>query len=244
MMQVSWLLGYPDQALRWTRKTLSLSQEQAHPYSLAFAPRFAAWLHQLRGERLLTQEHAEAIIPLSSEHGFAQLLAQATILHSQALAVQGLGADGIEEIRRGLAALQITGSHQWPYYLALLADMYANRRQVEEGLTLLTEALAVVENTGARFYEAELHRLRGELLLQQINQGLPQETWQRYHELIDKRRAESLTPDEHATLIALSDQIEELNARRVGYLVELARLRQTPLEALMQQLGIQTLPYV
>jgi hypothetical protein len=81
-------------------------------------------------------------------------------------------------------------------------------------------------------------------LLQQINQGLPQETWQRYHELIDKRRAESLTPDEHATLIALSDQIEELNARRVGYLVELARLRQTPLEALMQQLGIQTLPYV
>lgn len=76
-------------------------------------------------------------------------------------------------------------------------------------------------------------------LLQKINQGLPQETWQRYHELLDKRRAESLTPDEHAALIALSDQIEEANVRRLDHLVELARLRQTPLAVLMQQLGLQ-----
>ncbi len=81
-------------------------------------------------------------------------------------------------------------------------------------------------------------------LLEQINAGLPQEAWQRYHALLAKRRAERLTPEEHAALIALSDQIEELNVRRIESLVALARLRHTSLEALMQQLGIQTPPYV
>jgi hypothetical protein len=81
-------------------------------------------------------------------------------------------------------------------------------------------------------------------LLQQINQGLPQEMWQRYHELLDKRRAEILTPDEQAALIALSDQIEDANAHRIEHLVELARLRQTSLGTLMQQLGIEAPPYV
>lgn len=80
-------------------------------------------------------------------------------------------------------------------------------------------------------------------LLQQINEGLSPDMWRRYNELIAKRRAEILTPDEHAALIALSDQIEELNARRIECLAALARLRQTSLSALMQQLGITTPPY-
>ncbi|MBI3796988.1 MAG: hypothetical protein HY268_08475 [Deltaproteobacteria bacterium] len=81
-------------------------------------------------------------------------------------------------------------------------------------------------------------------LLQQINLGLSQEDWQRYHTLIAKRRAETLTPDEHAALIALSDQIEEANVRRIQALVELTRLRQTSLEALMQELGLPASAYV
>ncbi len=80
-------------------------------------------------------------------------------------------------------------------------------------------------------------------LLQKINQGLSPELWQRYHDLIDKRRAETLTPNEQADLIALSDQIEEANAQRIGWLIELARLRQTTLEVLMEQLGIRAPDY-
>lgn len=79
-------------------------------------------------------------------------------------------------------------------------------------------------------------------LIQQINEGLPPELWRRYNELIAKRQAETLTPDEHATLIALSNQIEDLNARRIEALAELARLRQTSLSELMQQLGIKAPP--
>lgn len=74
--------------------------------------------------------------------------------------------------------------------------------------------------------------------IQKINEGLPPETWQHYNTLIEKRQSETLTPDEHATLIGISDRIEELNARRMEYLAELARLRRIPLSAFMQQLGI------
>lgn len=80
-------------------------------------------------------------------------------------------------------------------------------------------------------------------LLQKINEGLPPEKWQRYRELVAKRRAETLQPDEHASLIELSDQIEAANARRIAHLIELARLRQTSLEALMEQLGIKSPGY-
>lgn len=73
-------------------------------------------------------------------------------------------------------------------------------------------------------------------LLQKINEGLPGEMWRRYHGLVAQRRAETLTPEQHAELISLSDQIEAANVRRIEHLIELARLRQTTLEALMDQL--------
>jgi hypothetical protein len=76
-------------------------------------------------------------------------------------------------------------------------------------------------------------------LLQKINQGLPEATWQEYQELIAKRRAETLTPAEHARLIALSDSISEAHTERMVHVAELARLRQISLKALMKQLGIQ-----
>ena len=75
-------------------------------------------------------------------------------------------------------------------------------------------------------------------LLQKINLGLSQETWHRYHELTGKRGAETLTPAEHAELLALTHVIEEANARRIGHLVELARLRGVSPDRLMLELGI------
>ncbi len=80
-------------------------------------------------------------------------------------------------------------------------------------------------------------------LLQKINEGLQPETWQDYNKLIEKRQAETLTPDEHETLIGISDRIEELNARRLEHLAEFARSRGTSLSAVMKQLGITAPPY-
>lgn len=77
-------------------------------------------------------------------------------------------------------------------------------------------------------------------LLREINRGLPAETWQRYGELKEKRRAENLTPAEQAELIALSDRIEEMNVQRMKNVIQLARLRQTSVDALMGDLGIKS----
>lgn len=76
-------------------------------------------------------------------------------------------------------------------------------------------------------------------LLLKINEGLPESTWHRYRELVARRQAETLTSDEHEELIALSDHIEEVHARRLGYLAELAGLRGVSLESLIEELGIR-----
>ena len=80
-------------------------------------------------------------------------------------------------------------------------------------------------------------------LLREINEGLAPGQWERYHELLERRRAELLTSEEQAELVQLSDQLEEFNARRMEHLAELARLRQVSLRRLMDQLGIQPPPY-
>ena len=85
-----------------------------------------------------------------------------------ALAVQGQ-EEGIAQIRQGLAALRATGGEvSRPYFLALLAEAYGKVGQAEEGLTALAEALAQVDKTGERYYEAELYRLKGQLTLQKF----------------------------------------------------------------------------
>lgn len=80
-------------------------------------------------------------------------------------------------------------------------------------------------------------------LLQKINQSIPPEIQQRYERLTTKRKAETLTPEEHAELLQLTDGIEHLDAQRITYLTELARLRQTSLSELMEQLGIHPPEY-
>ena len=75
-------------------------------------------------------------------------------------------------------------------------------------------------------------------LLMKINQGVPAETQRRYDALLAKRRANSLNPEEYEELLRLTDEIEQFDATRITYLVELARLRDMPLPVLMNELGI------
>ncbi len=161
-----WALGYPDQALQRSQDALTLAHELSHPFSLAYALGCAAVLHQLRREWHAAQERAEAAIALSREQGFTLWLAMGTILRGWALASQGQQAEGMVLMRHGLAAYRATGTEvAQSYWLALLAEAYVKEGQAEEGLNILAEALTAVDQHGERFYEAELCRLKGELLL-------------------------------------------------------------------------------
>jgi predicted ATPase len=166
--QSLWLLGYPDQAVASIQAALALAQQLAHPVSLTQALYRAAMLHHQRREAPLTQTRAEAAMTIATEQGFPQLLAQSTPLRGWALAARGHGDEGITQIQQGLAAYRATGAAAYqPYHLALLAEASARVGQTAAGLEALAEALATVAKSRARWWEAELYRLRGELLLQQ-----------------------------------------------------------------------------
>ncbi len=95
-----------------------------------------------------------------------------------------------------------------------------------------------IEQDAPRLSKAEAE------LMQQINEGLPVETWRQYHALIARREADTLTADEQQVLVGLIDQVETVHARRLGYLLELANLRGTTLDAVMDALGIVKPTYV
>jgi len=162
-----WLLGYPDQAVSSSQAALVLAQQLAHPLSLAVALYWAAMLHHLRREASLTQAHAEALMTIAADQGFSVLLALAMPLLGWARAASGHGNEGIRQIQQGLAAYEATGDvRDRPYLLALLAEASAQSGQTAEGLEALAAALARLGKSEMQWWEAELHRLKGELLLQ------------------------------------------------------------------------------
>jgi adenylate cyclase len=162
-----WFLGYPNQALKKSHEALTIAQELSHLYSLAFALDLAAMLQQFRRESQTTQEQAESAITLCTKQGFPYYLAWGTILRGCALTEQGTVEEGIAQLRQGLATWRAIGAERHrPYFLTLLAAAYRKARQAEEGLVVLAEALDAVNKTGGRVWEAELYRLKGELLLQ------------------------------------------------------------------------------
>ena len=219
-----WYLGYPDQALRRIHDALTLAQEVAHPFSVAFALAFAAWLHQLRREGQAAHERAAAVIALATEQEFPFWESWGTVLRGWVLAEQGQSAAGITQIRQGIAAWRATGAElQLPYYLALLAEAYGKAGQAEEELRVLDEALTAVHKTGERQHEAELHRLKGELLLNAEggrSQSLSPPTQSR------RVRNAALTAEEcfhQALAVARQQQAKSLELRAT---VSLARLWQ------------------
>ena len=161
-----WYLGSPDQALESSHQALTLAQELAHPHSLALAGVWAAWLHQFRREERMSKEQAEAAITLCTEQGFPLWLAMGTILAGWTLTEEGEVEKGIIQMRQGIADLRATGAGIWqPCFLALLAEVYGKEGQVQKGLAVLDEAMTIMNKNSENFYEAELHRLKGHMLL-------------------------------------------------------------------------------
>jgi predicted ATPase len=144
---------------------LTLAQELSHPFTLVFALYFAAALYQLYRDVQAVQQRVEALLGISAEQGFALYLAWGAVLRGWVLGERGQEDDGIDQIRQGIATRQST--MRLPNALAFLAEAYGKVGQVEEGLSVLAEALDRVNESGERCWEAELHRLKGELLLQQ-----------------------------------------------------------------------------
>jgi len=172
---VLWLLGYADQAQQWRQEELAQAQQVEHTPSLASTQLFAAILSQHRRDVVATQAYAEAMMALAMAQGFEHRVAQGRIMRGWALAMQGDAATGVAHIQQGLEAVQSIGQKLYrPYHLALLAEAYGEAGQPDLGLSCLAEALTLVEATEERWWEAEVRRLKGELLLRLPLPDIPQ----------------------------------------------------------------------
>lgn len=168
-----WLLGYPDEARKRSLQALALAQKLSHPYSLAFALIHVVHVQRFSHDIKATQKRSEELCALSEQYGFPMTLAFGVAHRGWVLAEQGKGKQGIVEIGKAIEIWSATGSTLFfkPFLFAMLAEAHGNAGSPTEGLALLTEALAVVNTTGERFWEPELYRLRGELMLQDTTNG-------------------------------------------------------------------------
>jgi len=204
-----WGFGYADQALAKSREALARAQELLHPFSQAVALAYAAMLHQLRREGFTAYERSAAAVALCTEQEFAYYLAWGMIIQGWTLPVQSRATEGIAQMRQGLAALQAIGAVlRRPYYLALLAEAHGDSGQTGEGLRVLAEAFAEVQKTGERFWEAELYRLKGDLLMQTGEMSLQpaqMETAEAYfHQALDIARCQQAKAWELRAAVSLS----------------------------------------
>jgi predicted ATPase len=162
-----WMLGFPEQAVQRSREAVALGSELGQPTTLALALHFASMVQQQRGDRTSLQANTATNLTLAQEHGFSFWRAGSLVLQGWALTDHGTHQTGIEQMQQGIAEWQATGGETHKtYYLGLLADALARKGEVEEALRVVADALDQVHRSGECFHEAELHRLRGQLLLQ------------------------------------------------------------------------------
>jgi predicted ATPase len=169
-------LGYLDQGRARLDAGIEEARKLAHAFSLAFALYWSVYIEEAASEAVMLR--AEELLAIAMEHGFAWFKAVGTLHRGRCLAIVGRETEGIAQMTEGLAALRSTGTVAFlPYWLIWLAEAYGKAQRPLEGLEHLTEAIRVIERTEEREFEAELYRVRGELLLATEDAGQAEESF-------------------------------------------------------------------
>jgi predicted ATPase len=161
-------LGYVDQARLRLGETLAEAQRLS-PFDLVFAlchAWYGDWASQGMESAPTMLQSADKVLAISAEQGFPIWSARGNIMLGWCLGAAGQAAEGIQLLLKGIADAGATGCNiVVPFCLMVLAQVYGEAGQPEEGLNRLVEAARLVETTQERWAEAEMHRLRGTLLL-------------------------------------------------------------------------------
>ncbi len=188
-----WCLGYPERGLKQSQKALALGRELNHPFTLADVLAYAGCLfNSLRGDAQAARKNAEELIALSKEVGFHSWLVTGTFHLGEALAMTGRLEEGIAKMQNAMAEWQSLGVRCYSTGMVNpLARAEGELGQVKEAVATVSEALALMEETDERCYEPELHRLRGELLLQQGDEGEAEVGFDKAIEVARRQQAKS-----------------------------------------------------
>jgi class 3 adenylate cyclase/predicted ATPase len=165
---VLFCLGFPDQALAQSSAAIAEARTHAHPHSLALSLAYGTRLLSLGGDNAALNERADELVAVTTEQGFPVWRVQGTIFRGWVKVKNGDVTEGMSLLRNGSTAFRATRAETWmPHFIALLAGACEIAGQVEEAVTLLDDALQIVERTGERWFAAELNRRKGQLLLRQ-----------------------------------------------------------------------------
>ncbi|HEU4679357.1 MAG TPA: hypothetical protein VFS35_07540, partial [Terrimicrobiaceae bacterium] len=162
-----WLLGYPMQAERAGREAIALTEEIGHVLGVAHALRIGGcYLDIFRRDGNSAREHAMALKEFSERHRLPYFRGEAKVILAWSLVEQAPTQIAVGQMREAYVNREITARRvNGPFLLSLLADADARIGRPAMGLSVLDEALALVEEMDERWWEAELHRLKGQLLL-------------------------------------------------------------------------------
>ncbi len=173
-------LGFPDQALARSGAAIAEARRLAHPPSLAVSLALGARLFSLVGDNAASDERADQLVAVTTEQGFPHWGAAGDIFRGWAKAKNSDLTEAIALLRSGSTAFRATGAEVWmPQHTALLARAYEIAGQIDEAVTLLDDALQIVERTGERWLEAELYRHKGQLLLRQGHSEAAEELYRK-----------------------------------------------------------------
>ena len=168
LARTMWSLGYPDQALHRAHETVTWAQELGHAHSLAWALTSSLWIRLYRREWREACEPIEEALAFATDHGFSVWVAHGMVNRGWMLVQQGQPHAGITELEHGLSRIRTTGTIVFePFSYIPLIEAYGKSGQFDKGLQTVSEALHLADRHDNRVLEAEIHRLKGELLLAQ-----------------------------------------------------------------------------
>jgi predicted ATPase len=191
-----WILGEVEQVELLAREAIGMAREFAHPFTLVFALTSLSWIYSTVRNAKRTLELADEAIAVSTQYSFELGLAWATASQGWALAETG-HEEGLGKLLQGLSATRVTGaSTNDTFTLALLAELYLRHNRIDDGLAAIEDAQRLAVTQGERFWQAELLRLKGELLLGQSDPSV-QEAEECFCEAL------KIAQDQHAKMLEL-----------------------------------------
>jgi len=173
-----WILGYPDQAIRQLNEAANIARKLGHPHTLAFVLLLACELNWFLGDYPQINKDTEELVPFCEKNGFIYIGAHGYFYRGERAVLEGKVKEGIAQMRQSLAIMEATGTLTcFSRLRARAADACRKAGDLEEGLSAVDWALDAVQKYDERYVEAEIYRLKGELLRMQ---GKPEDEVEKY----------------------------------------------------------------
>ena len=180
-----WTLGYADRALALAQESITLAEQTSHPFSLGGAHATTGWVLALLRDWQSSQKKYEKVLALAEQYALGDFVNYSIAANALTMAYQEPDEAALEHVKQAIESMRAKGvllAMTWVF--AMLGEVYWLAGRCAEGLAAIAEAQALVELTEARFYEAEIWRIKGELLLKANASNAQAEAESCYHQAL------------------------------------------------------------